>query len=74
MYRITAYECINRTINDEDDNMNNNDNDADFVAMSLTSNNELELQQVSAYSQESPTEMRIEHMLLSHSKYYVYCE
>ncbi len=54
--------------------MNNDDNDADFVAMNLTSYNELELQQVSAYSQESPTEMRIEHMLLSHSKYYVYCE
>ncbi len=61
--------------------MSNNYNTSDFVGMSLTANNELEpydsqleLQQVSTHSQESPTEIRIEHMLLSHSKYYVYCE
>lgn len=61
--------------------MSNNYNTSDFVGMSLTANNELEpydsqleLQQVSTYSQESPTEIRIEHMLLNHSKYYVYCE
>ena len=61
--------------------MSNNYNSSDFVGMSLTANNELEpydsqleLQQVSTHSQESPTEIRIEHMLLSHSKYYVYCE
>ncbi len=61
--------------------MSNNYNTSDFVGMSLTANNELEpydsqleLQQVSTNSQESPTEIRIEHMLLSHSKYYVYCE
>ena len=61
--------------------MSNNYNNSDFVGMSLTANNELEpydsqleLQQVSTHSQESPTEIRIEHMLLSHSKYYVYCE
>lgn len=34
---------------------------------------EMQLQQV-AYTQESPTEKRIENMLLSHSKYYVFCE
>lgn len=61
--------------------MSDNYNNSDFVGMSLTANNKLEpydshleLQQVSTCSQESPTEMRIEHMLLSHSKYYVYCE
>ncbi len=61
--------------------MSNNYNTSDFVGMSLTANNELEpydsqleLQQVSTYSQESQTEIRIEHMLLNHSKYYVYCE
>ena len=61
--------------------MSNNYNSSDFVGMSLTANNELEpydsqleLQQVSTYSQESSTEKHIEHMLLSHSKYYVYCE
>ena len=61
--------------------MSNNYNSSDFVGMSLTDNNQLEpydsqleLQQVSTHSQESQTEIRIEHMLLSHSKYYVYCE
>jgi len=56
--------------------------DKNFVEMNLASRNQLEitcsqqemqLQQVS-YSQESPTEKRIENMLLSHSKYYVFCE
>ena len=61
--------------------MNNSYNYSDFDGVSLTANNELdhyssqlELQQVSTYSQESATEKRIEQMLLSHSKYYVYCE
>jgi hypothetical protein len=61
--------------------MSNNYNSSDYAGMSLNANNELEpydsqleLQQVSSFSQESPTEKRIEHMLLSHSKYYVYCE
>ena len=61
--------------------MNDNYNCSDFAGMSLTGNNELEpygsqleLKQVSTYSQETATEKRIEHMLLSHSKYYIYCE
>lgn len=61
--------------------MNNSYNYSDFAGISLTSNNELEhrrlqpeLAQVSTYTEESPTEKRIEHMLLSHSRYYVYCE
>jgi hypothetical protein len=61
--------------------MNNSYNYSDFDGISLNANNELdhyrpqlELQQVSTYAQESATEQRIEHMLLSHSKYYVYCE
>ncbi len=61
--------------------MNNSYKFSDFDGVSLNANNELdnyssqlELQQVSTYVQESATEQRIEHMLLSHSKYYVYCE
>ena len=61
--------------------MNNSYNYSDLDGVSLTANNELdhyssqlELQQASTYSQESATEKRIEQMLLSHSKYYVYCE
>jgi hypothetical protein len=61
--------------------MNNSYNYADFSGVSLSSNNELEhqrsqpeLQQVSTHSAESSSEKRIENMLLSHSKFYVYCE
>ena len=61
--------------------MNNSYNYSGFDGVSFTANNELdhynsqaELQQVSTHSQESATEIRIEHMLLSHSKYYIYCE
>ena len=61
--------------------MNNTYNYSDFSGATLTANNEPEyyrskpeLQQVSAHAQESPSEKRIEDMLLSHSKYYVYCE
>lgn len=61
--------------------MNNSYNYSNFDEVSLNTDNELdhystqlELQQVSASVQESPTEQRIEHMLLSHSKYYIYCE
>ena len=61
--------------------MNNSYNYSDFEGVNLTANNELdhyssqlELQQVSTHSQESATEKHIEQMLLSHSKYYVYCE
>lgn len=61
--------------------MNNSYNYADFAGISLSSNNELEhsrpqpeLQQVSSYSSESSADRHIEDMLLSHSRYYVYCE
>lgn len=56
--------------------------DKNSFEMNQTSSNQLELtcsqqemqlQQVS-YSHESPTEKRIENMLLSHSKYYVFYE
>ena len=62
--------------------MNKSYYDENSVAMRLTSSNQLELtrsqhdmqlQQVS-YSQESPAEKRIENMLLSHSRYYVFYE
>ena len=61
--------------------MNDHYNYSDFAGMNLTASNELEsygsqleLQKLSTYSEESPAEKRIEHMLLSHSKYYIYCE
>lgn len=61
--------------------MNSSYNYADFAGVSLSANNELEhqrlqpeLQQVSTQSAESYSEKRIENMLFSHSKFYVYCE
>jgi len=61
--------------------MNDNYNYSDFAGINLTANNESqhhgsqqELRQVSSSSQESATVKRIENMLLSHNKYYVYCE
>lgn len=60
--------------------MNNSHNYADFIGMSLTSTEEFEpygYQQEASlmtYSEESATELRIENMLLNHSKYYIYCE
>jgi hypothetical protein len=61
--------------------MNSNYNYSDFSGIRLTANNEsqrydqqLELQQVSTQSYESQEEKRIEAMLLSHSKYHIYCE
>lgn len=60
--------------------MNNSHNYADFVGMSLTSAEEFEpygYQQeagLSISTEESATELRIENMLLNHSKYYIYCE
>ena len=60
--------------------MNNSHNYADFVGMSLHSDEEfepygyqLELQTAST-PQESTVDNRIEHMLFSHHKYYIYCE
>ncbi len=61
--------------------MNSNYNFSDFSGIHLTANNEsqrydqqLEQQQVSTQSIDSPEEKRIEAMLLSHSKYHIYCE
>jgi len=61
--------------------MNSNYNFSDFSGIRLTANNEtqryeqrLEQQQVSSQSLESAEEKRIEAMLLSHSKYHIYCE
>ena len=61
--------------------MNSNYNFSGFSGIQLTANNEsqrydqqLELQQVSTQSIDSPEEKRIEAMLLSHSKYHIYCE
>jgi len=55
-------------------------NNTDVAATGLSSKDEYEtydyrqeLQQAT-YTQESPSEKRIEEMLFSHSKYYVYCE
>jgi len=60
--------------------MNNSCNYADFIGMDLSSDNEygtydyeLEIQPMS-YSQESSVETRIEHILLNHNKYHIYCE
>lgn len=57
--------------------MNNQHNYADFIGMNLSENDsndyQLELQQVS-YSQEPATETPIEHLLLNHNKYHIYCE
>jgi len=61
--------------------MNNSYNYSDFSGISLTSNNELEyqrsqpeLQQRSTHTAGSSIEKRIENMLLSHNKFYIYCE
>ena len=60
--------------------MNNNYNYADFVGMDLISDDEYEPYgyelrlQPASYSQESSVETRIEHMLLNHNKYHIYCE
>ncbi|MCW8941749.1 MAG: hypothetical protein OQK93_01085 [Gammaproteobacteria bacterium] len=61
--------------------MNSNYNYSDFSGIHLTANNETqrydqqrELKQVSKQSYESQEEKRIEAMLLSHSKYHIYCE
>ena len=62
--------------NNEASNMNEHDNYSNFAEMSFTAGNELEsygsqleLQKVSTYSVDTPTEKRIEHMLLLHSRY-----
>ena len=61
--------------------MNSNYNYSDFSGIHLTTNNESQrydqrqqLQQVSTQASESQEEKRIEAMLLSHSKYHIYCE
>lgn len=61
--------------------MNNSHNYADFTGMNLTSDNEqqthayqIELRTTSDDLRQSSTELRIEHMLLDHNKYHVYCE
>jgi len=61
--------------------MNNTINYADFIEMSVTSDEEFEpygysseLETGSSNTYESANEKRIENMLLSHSKYHVYCE
>ncbi len=61
--------------------MNSNYNYSGFSGVPLTANNEsqrydqqLELQQVTTQSKELEEEKRIEAMLLSHSKYHIYCE
>jgi len=61
--------------------MNSNYNYSDFSGIHLTANNETqrydqqrERKQVSTQSYESQEEKRIEAMLLSHSKYHIYCE
>ena len=61
--------------------MNSNYNYSDFSGIHLTANNESqrydqqrELQQVTTQPYESQEEKRIEAMLLSHSKYHIYCE
>jgi hypothetical protein len=64
--------------------MNNNFNYSDFAGIRLTANNELDRNsaqnrsqqqtKVITHSYETPTEKQIEEMLLSHNKFYVYCE
>lgn len=61
--------------------MNSKYNTSDFVGMNLTATKQIEhfenqqrLQQVSVSSSNSVTEKRIEDMILSHSRYYVYYE
>lgn len=61
--------------------MNSKYNLSDFVGMNMTASNDkrhyssqYNTQQASMSSDESVTEKRIEDMLLSHSRYYVYCE
>ena len=61
--------------------MNNSYNYADFAGVSLTSNNELEYQRTqpelqlrSTHTADTSIEKRIENMLLSHNKFYIYCE
>lgn len=60
--------------------MNNSYNLTDFIGMSITSSEEFEpygysseLEQADLYEEHS-REAKIENMLLSHSKYYIYCE
>ena len=62
-------------------NQSHNYNYANFAVTPPASVNQqeaydsqLQLQQVPAYTEASPAEKRIENMLLSHSRYYVYCE
>lgn len=61
--------------------MNRNYNYSDFVGMDMSASNKLKhyksaqkIQQKSMPSSQSDIEKRIENMLLSHSRYYVYCE
>jgi len=61
--------------------MNTNYNYSDFSELNLTSNNDsqryekqLELRQIPSHAEESNEEKHIIEMLLSHSKYHVYCE
>ena len=61
--------------------MNSNYNYSDFSGIRLTANNEsqrydqqLELQQVTTQTKDTTEEKRIEAMLLSHSRYHIYCE
>jgi hypothetical protein len=65
--------------------MNSNYNYSDFAGIRLTANNELDhsnspnspqqkREKVFTHSYETPTERQIEEMLLSHNKFYVYCE
>ncbi len=56
--------------------MNAHYNYSNFAGMNFTAGNELEsygwqlkLQKVSTYSVDTPTEKRIEHMLLLHGRY-----
>jgi hypothetical protein len=65
--------------------MNSNYNYSDFAGIRLTANNELDhnvshassqqkLEKAFTHSYETPSEKQIEEMLLSHNKFYVYCE
>ena len=61
--------------------MNGKYNSSDFVGMNLTATKQIEhyetrqkLQQVSISAYNSVTEKRIENMLLSHNRYYIYYE
>lgn len=61
--------------------MNRNYNYSDFGGIDMTASNKLKhyksaqkIQQKSMSSNQSDIEKRIEDMLLSHNRYYVYCE